>query len=306
MPFSDLARQFYNRAAAILLRPYTRRELPGWGLLYDNFIGDYRRDWLWAGHKPRWVKGKLHGYEMSLRIGGWSNRMTFFLDRFYDLPTQLLLQAVVRTGDCVVDIGANEGMVSLLASRLVGESGSVIAFEPSPAPRAIFKANIARNGIRNIEVRAQGVADAPGEMELFVPAVNTGEASFTALSCQRGERVRCPIVPGDEALRSLSPAFIKIDVEGFEARVILGLQETLERARPIVAMEMVRGHLARDGQTPEKLCQMLEGLGYVGRRLSVTGGRKKALALGPIAADWLDSDYVWVHRSDPRLDLAGK
>ena len=303
MPLTEFARRAYVRTAKALLRPYMRAELPGWGLLYKNLIGDYRRDRLWADQKPRWVRGKLHGYEMSLRIGGWSNRMTFFLGRFYDLPTQLLLQAVVRPGDCVVDIGANEGMISLLASRIVGDQGRVIAFEPSPVPRAIFEANIERNGIRNIEVRPQGVADAAGEMDLFVPAVNTGEASFTPLPYEEGERIRCPIVVGDEALGSATPAFIKIDVEGFEARVIRGLDETLERARPIVSMEMVRGHLARDGQTPEALCRTLEQRGYVGRRLSVTGGRNKRLAFSPIEADWLDGDYVWAHRSDPRLDL---
>jgi FkbM family methyltransferase len=240
---------------------------------------------------------------MSVRIGGWSNRTTYFLGRFYDLPTQLLMQAVVRPGDCVVDIGANEGMMSLLAARLVGEEGRVIAFEPSPVPRAIFQANLDRNGIRNVEIRGEGVADAAGELELFVPAVNTGEASFTTLAYEEGERVRCPVVVGDEALASVSPDFIKIDVEGLEGRVLRGLGDTLERARPMVSMEMVRGHLERDGKTPEALCDMLESLGYRGRRLSLGGGRRKVLALKPIQRDWLDGDYVWVHRSDRGLDL---
>jgi hypothetical protein len=67
-----------------------------------------------------WMRGKLHGYEMSLDLGNWSNRQTYFLGRFYDLPTQLVLLSCLRPDDIFVDIGANEGMISLLASRLVG------------------------------------------------------------------------------------------------------------------------------------------------------------------------------------------
>jgi FkbM family methyltransferase len=205
-----------------------------------------------------------------------------------------------------VDIGANEGMMSLLASRLVGDGGTVIAFEPSPGPRGIFEANLARNGIRNVDIRAAGVADAAGEMELFVPAVNSGEASFTQLSYEEGQRVVCPVVIADEALRSVSPSLIKIDVEGFEGRVIRGLEATLQRARPILSVEMVAGHLARDGWTPQELCRHLEDRGYVGRKVALKGWRRKDLAFSPIDAEWKDGDYVWVHRTDPRLDIRAR
>jgi FkbM family methyltransferase len=305
MRITDLARRIYTETVAALLRPYTRRELPGWGRLYAAAVGDHERDWLWAGQRHRWVRNKIHGYEMSLRIAGWSNRMTFFLGRFYDLPTQLLMKAVVRPGDCVVDIGANEGMMSLLASRLVGDSGQVISFEPSPVPRSIFEANIARNGIRNVEIRAQGVADVAGELELFVPAINTGEASFTSLGYEEGKNITCPVVIADEALQSVSPAFIKIDVEGFEGRVVRGLAETLKRAKPVIAMEMVRSHLARDGQTPEAICRTLEGLGYRGRRLWLAGGRNKELAFAELEPDWRDGDYVWTHEHGRSVGAKG-
>lgn len=113
----------YRSAVIGLVRPYTRRELPGWGYLYRNLVGSFEKDLIWRGERERWVRGKLHGYEILVRIEGWSNRHTFFLERFYDLPTQLLLQRALRESDTVVDVGANEGMMTLLGSRLVGSKG---------------------------------------------------------------------------------------------------------------------------------------------------------------------------------------
>ena len=48
-------------ALIAMVRPYTRRELPGWGYLYRHLIGDYRRDAFWQGQPERWIRGKLHG-----------------------------------------------------------------------------------------------------------------------------------------------------------------------------------------------------------------------------------------------------
>lgn len=286
--------------AAIIgtVRPYVSRELPGWGKLYNRLIGTYAHDGFWAGQPPRWVRGKLHGYEMRVDIRRWSNRATFFLGRFYDLPTQLLMMGVVRRGDTVVDIGANEGMISLLLSRLAGPDGRVIAFEPNPGPRAVFEANLERNRIMNTRVHACGLADEPGTLPLFVPHMNSGEGSFGArrYDADEGETIACPIGVGDEMLAGEIPAVIKIDVEGFELRVLRGLSKTMAQAKPVIVMEMVASHLARADASPAALMEELARHGYVGHRLGIerVGGRQ-ALRLIPVdpAAEWTDGDLVW-------------
>jgi hypothetical protein len=83
-----------------------RRESPGWGRLSGAAISSGKPD-RWSGYPRRWVRGKLHGYEMSLDIGCWPNRTTFFLERWSNLPVQLLIQAILRPGDTMLDI-ANE------------------------------------------------------------------------------------------------------------------------------------------------------------------------------------------------------
>jgi FkbM family methyltransferase len=285
---------FYRHAVIALARPYIRRELPGWGVLYRNLIGSFERDWLWQGAKERWVRGKLHGYEMSVRIGGWSNRATFFLERFYDLPTQLLLQQELKAGDTFVDVGANEGMITLLGSRLVGDAGKVIAFEPNPVPREILERSLRRNSIANVELHAAGLGDVEGELQLFVPRRNSGEGSFTAPEdASAGYYSSCPVWIGDAVIGERLPRLIKIDVEGFEAHVLRGLSGTLERARPIIVMEMIARHLARDGQTPEQICRWLGALGYRGQKLGLVG--RENLQLSPMPPEWQDGDYVFIH-----------
>lgn len=288
----------YRSAVIGLARPYIKRELPGWGYLYRSVVGSFEKDWIWRGERERWVRGKLHGYEMSVRIDGWSNRHTFFLERFYDLPTQLLLIKVLRNGDTFVDVGANEGMMTLLGSKLVGDTGKVISFEPNPTPGEIMKRNLRRNAITNVELHECGLGEVPGEMPLFVPDVNTGEGSFAAPARNvPGETVTCPVRVGDEVLGDLSPRLIKIDVEGFEAHVLEGLTSTLRHAKPIICMEMIGSLLARDGQTSNGLCELLRNLGYEGRRLSLAN--RHELALEPMPSEWRDGDYVFVHQDQP-------
>jgi FkbM family methyltransferase len=288
----------YRKTVIALAKPYIKRELLGWGILYRNLVGSFEKDWIWRGERERWVKGKLHGYHMSVRIEGWSNRNTFFLERFYDLPTQLLLQRALREGDTFVDVGANEGMITLLGAKLVGDRGKVISFEPNSTPHGILKRNLSRNDITNVELHEAGLGEQVGAMPLFVPYINTGEGSFTRPSREvLGQYVTCPILVGDEVLGERSPRLIKIDVEGFEAHVLKGLARTLERTKPIICMEMIRGHLARDEQTPDNVCEWLKGFGYEGKRLDLV--RRRELALLPMPQEWRDGDYVFIHSDNP-------
>ena len=290
----SVVRRAYTRSVTALLRPYIRRELPGWGRLYRRFVGSFDKDHLWQNEPVRWVRGKLHGYEMALRISGWSNRATFFLGRFYDLPNQLLLQKLLRQGDTFVDIGANEGMMTLLAARQVGEDGQVLSFEPNPSPRAILEKNLRRNAIEHVQVHAMGLSDEPGKLELFVPAVNTGEGSFTPMEGVEGTSVTCPVHVGDEVLHDVKPKLIKIDVEGFEAHVLRGLQHTIERARPFITIEMIGGHLARDGSSPQTIAELFKDHGYVGHRLGTTKeAGERRLILRDCGPQLPDGDYLW-------------
>jgi FkbM family methyltransferase len=295
-----------RRAFALhVVRPYIYHELPGWGRLYDKFVGGYRRNHHWQGLPKRWARGKLHGYEMLLDLNRWSPRQTFFLGRYYDLQTQLATSMLLGEGDTFVDIGANEGMIALLASRVVGEKGKVIAFEPNPGPRAALEAAVDRNGIGNIDVRAMGLGSVDAELTLHVPRINSGEGSFGRPDYDASEidELACPVRVGDTQLSGESPRLIKIDVEGFEAEVLHGLENTLQASRPMLITEVVSRHLANAGSSANALTCLLDAHGYSGWRMSLRKLRAgHVLVLQPENPGGEDywSDVLWIHRDDQR------
>lgn len=286
-----------------LLRPYIYRELPGWGYLYNIFIGGYGRDSEWVGQPQRWIRGKRHGYEMMLDVGRWSNRVTYFLGRFYDLPTQLVLEAILRPQDSFVDIGANEGMISLLASRLVGKGGQVVSFEPNPQPRAKFQLALDRNGISNIRLFDFALGAKAGVLPLTVPKVNTGEGSFGKLDYppELVDVVECEIRVGDFELKDIEPRLVKIDVEGFECQVIRGLQGVLERHRPAVVTEVVASHLARAQSSPLELAGLMKGYGYSPFELELSKDKRLRLKSAEIGPD-AHGDFLWLHQHNKIVD----
>lgn len=292
-----------QRAIIIIVRPYIHRELPGWGFIYRAFVGGYKRNWFWAGIKPFWMLEKSHKYLLHVDISHWSDRATFFLGRWYDLPTQLALKKILKPGHAVVDIGANYGLMSLVSSSLVGNAGKIIAFEPNTEPRKRFKKNIFKNNISNIVVYNFALGSNENTLELFVPYINSGEGTFgtPGYSSQEGYKVQCEVKIGDKILQDLTFALIKIDVEGFEEAVLRGLEKTIERCNPIFIVEMIRRHLTRCGSSIDNIFRFFESRDYRGYLLStrrVYLGRQLELIDIVDSSRCPDGDILWIHKDD--------
>lgn len=271
-----------------LALPWLRHELPMWGKVYGLVGG--RRDDGWRGVAS--VRGKLHGYTMALDLANWSERLSWCLGRYHDLPIQLALQQVLRPGDCFADIGANLGMLSLLAHRIVGERGQVIACEPNPRLRQRLESVVRDNGLSRLELVGKALGSEPGVAQLREFAGHTGWGSLTANGPDGSAATatwEVPVVRGDDlfaAAAAARPMVIKIDVEGFEVPVLRGLQRTLEH-HPIVFVEIADAHQRRAGFSAAELRGLLESRGY--RGLALTTKRRplfgRALNLAPVAAD---------------------
>ena len=291
-------RQALQRLIILVIQPYTTRELLGWGWIYAAAVGDYRRNWLWENAPIKVVRGKLHGYLMRLDLSKWSDRAAFFLGRWYDLSTQLLIQELVKPGDTVVDVGANRGMFALMASRLVGDQGRVLCFEPNPSCAKLLEDEVATNNIHNIVVFRAALGSKRENSILSVPYINSGEGTFGA-STYGDElyQVHCDILQGDETLFAEHLSLIKIDVEGFECNVIEGLRGIIERDRPKIVTEVVPQLLARCGSSEQDLSLLMQGFGYTGLRLSV-GKRtrsRNALIVEPYQIGHGACDVLWLH-----------
>jgi len=293
------SRRFLQKIIILIVRPYVVREYVGWGKVYSAFVGDYRRDWFWNDSPIKSIRGKLHGYTMHLDLSKWSDRSTYFLGRWYDLEMQLFLSDLIKRGDTVIDVGANRGMFALAASRLLGDLGKVICFEPNPGCLRLLNQEIVSNDIKNIVVHPVGLGEREEELALSVPFISSGEGTFG--TSQYGEeatyKIKAKIMKGDDLLGEQNPCLIKIDVEGFECNVIAGLTKTINRHHPIIVTEVVPELLGACGFSVADLVRLMQRNGYEGYKLSLTtkSGRY-TWGVAPLStADSSHYDAVWIH-----------
>ena len=146
-----------------------------------------------------------------------------------DRMTIRVLRRVLRKGDVFVDGGANVGLFTVVASGLVGESGSVYAFEPQPDITARLRRNVGLNHPARVRVVEKGLWDAAGTMEMRRVA---GHGSCRATLGDTGvlpvgDRFDVETVRLDDLVRD-PVRLIKMDVEGADLPAIRGAQRILE------------------------------------------------------------------------------
>jgi FkbM family methyltransferase len=139
----------------------------------------------------------------------------------------------LRPGDTFIDVGANIGYLSALASRLVGPHGVVVAIEPAPFASAALQETVAMNDLTNIRLVSVAVSDRDGELPLFV-APSHASGMTTTVDCHNHgfrEQGRVRAAPlGSLVTREelATTRLIKIDVEGAEDRVLTGMLASVD------------------------------------------------------------------------------
>lgn len=168
----------------------------------------------------------------------------------FEPAEQAFVGRFLRPGMTVLDVGAHHGFYTMLASRRVGPSGRVIAFEPSPRERERLVSHLRLNRCRNVSVESVALADLKQRAPLFiVEGTQTGCNSLRPPAV--GEPTRTEWVWTerlDDYLRKSGVSQIdlfKLDVEGGELVVLQGAAELLGREpRPVLLYEAedVRTH----------------------------------------------------------------
>ncbi len=156
-----------------------------------------------------------------------------------------IAEALLRTvlpGDVVYDIGANVGYWTLVAARLTGPEGRVVAFEPVPWCADAVAANIALNELGYAEIRAVAVSDTSGRDRLVV----AGDADHSLLASVAShpdsrEEIEIDTVAIDDLVAAgaiAPPDVLKIDTEGAELRVVEGMRATIAEHGPRLICEL--------------------------------------------------------------------
>ncbi len=188
-----------------------------------------------------------------------------YYQEYFD--SQLLL-SLIHPGARVVDVGANFGYYTLLASQRVTETGLVIAFEPNPEVYQLCQQNISLNHLEQIVQAHQVCLGATeGETDFYL----TEESSFSGIGATGRAKIKAkitiPLYPLDTFLQQLqisSLDLLKIDVEGYEFAVLEGGLQTLANSPDCVIMlEVSAKNLNQERR--DALIRVLETLSAQGR-----------------------------------------
>lgn len=181
----------------------------------------------------------------AILSGGWEPKTTAAVRR------------LVKPGMTVVDAGANIGWFAVLLSRIVGPSGRVLACEPMGDAFAVMAEHVRLNGCANVDARRIALDREDGEHDVLFNF--SWEADHGGVE-QRSETITCRRL---DSMGIGRVDFLKIDTDGFEARLIEGARETLSRWHPTMVLEVCDYTLASVARAPYGLrCYAPRGSDY--------------------------------------------
>jgi len=205
------------------------------------------------------------------------------------------VQRFLRPGMTVLDVGAHHGLYTLLASRLVGNQGKVVAFEPSPRERLRLEKHMRLNRAHNIEIKPFALGAESGEAELYLADGSDDWCNSLRRPLESsGRTVRVQVKRLDDVAANARLAkvdFLKLDVEGAELEALKGAGILLNRApRPVVLAEVYDIRTKPFGYEAREIVRFLSTLNYQWFALNENG----TLAKIPSNSQSYDANLVAV------------
>ncbi|RFA26393.1 hypothetical protein CAI21_17040 [Alkalilimnicola ehrlichii] len=192
--------------------------------------------------------GRFYAKRFAARLPSrWQQRLQVYrcgrqIDRnifVTDEPEFAWLDALLRPGDWVLDIGSNIGMYTLRCASLVGPTGRVFALEPVPATFSLLSANVQRAACTNVTLLNVAASDRPALHGMAVPDSASGLKNYYTAHLE-GDipefQVTC--LPVDSLALAQRVRLVKLDVEGHDYSVLRGMRRLLERDRPLLIVEV--------------------------------------------------------------------
>lgn len=177
-----------------------------------------------------------------------------------------LFRKCVKSGMIIVDVGANIGIYTLIAASMVGSSGKVYSFEPTPRTFDILKGNVQVNGLletNRVVFKQMAVSDKRGIAKLAVYKDNLGHNTLYPNEGDKNlievETISMDEVLGDEQRVDI----VKIDAEGSEPFILRGMKRIIEKNPDItIFMEFAPCHLIRADINVEEFIKEIYNYGF--------------------------------------------
>ena len=212
---------------------------------------------LWDREQPVWgPRMRARTFDRTLYL--WMHRRGYM-----GAAERIVLGKLVKPGMTAIDVGANLGLYTLLLAQLVGAQGRVISFEPDPDLFSLLRENCSVNGAC-VEARLVALGLSPDRMILQRLTLNSGDNHLGSSSRAAFRRpLEVEVAAFDSLMPDLLPDFIKVDVQGWELKVLKGMEATLRASEKVqVYLEFWPEGLRRAGDSPAALFEFVRGLGF--------------------------------------------
>ncbi len=182
-------------------------------------------------------------------------------NKFYsDEPEFQIMGKYIKPGDWVIDIGANVGYYTKKFSELVGSQGRVLAFEPITETFSILASNVRNFKYNNVTMFNCAVSDNFKTVSMELPYFDTGIRNYfeAKISQNTQDSLRVIALKLDSLELDVPITFVKIDTEGHEESVLVGMTQLIEKYHPSLMIEI----------NSEEIMAKIEALGYSSYRIA--------------------------------------
>jgi FkbM family methyltransferase len=185
----------------------------------------------------------------------------------YEPRMRSVLERYLPPGGVFIDLGANEGYFSVIASKLVGDKGSVIAVEPQSRLQNVILTNLAANDCFNVRLFKCLLTDKTGTTSMFLSSpVNTGSSSLFRphVYTTRTEEARSyTLADFLGRVGVMHCDLMKVDIEGAEYEVFMGASPVLTSGvLKNIALEFHNSIMEKRGVSPARLHELMIDSGY--------------------------------------------
>jgi FkbM family methyltransferase len=202
----------------------------------------------------------------------------------YEENDSLFVEHFLKSGMIFLDIGANHGYYTILASKKVSPGGKVIAFEPSKREVNKLFLHVRLNFCKNVEIENVALGNQEGVIDLFL--VEGRDAGCNSLRPplvnDLVKKLQVRVITLDKYLKQKDIKqvdFIKIDAEGAELDVLKGSMELLQQNyKPIILCEITNSRTKPWGYDAKEIVFFLSNLNYYWYR-AINGGRLERLSI---------------------------
>ena len=198
--------------------------------------------------EPYTISREVAGEKYDFYIGNPTGKSWYGSTIDQSIEMRFAKKELIHRGAVAIECGAHHGAQTILLSRWVGDDGKVIVVEPMPDNVAILRKNIELNALRNVTL----LEKAAGPHRGYISMRRRSNAAVSLR--QSGTTVQVECITLDEILQEFNivPSLLKIDVEGFEYRILEGAKATLS-SNPGIFLEIHTLTLPRYGNTFDDL-----------------------------------------------------